>query len=32
MSDNYFEDSTVALGTLYTIIALGILTAVLIWG
>ena len=29
---NYFEDSTVALGTIFTIVAILILTVILIWG
>jgi len=32
MADNFFEESTAALGTIYTIIVLGILTAIFIWG
>jgi hypothetical protein len=32
MPDNFFEESTVALGTIFTIVALGVLTAILIWG
>jgi hypothetical protein len=32
MSDNFFEKSTAALGTIYTIIALGVIAAILIWG
>ncbi|MEY4658848.1 MAG: hypothetical protein RJB36_614 [Bacteroidota bacterium] len=32
MSDNFFEGSTAAVGTIYTIIALSILISVLIWG
>jgi|GEM_PF-2715036 len=29
---NYFEDSTVALGTIFTIVAILVLTVILIWG
>jgi hypothetical protein len=29
---NYFEDSTVALGTIFTIVAIVVLTVILIWG
>ncbi len=32
MSDNFFEGSTVAVGTIYTVIVLGILASLLIWG
>jgi hypothetical protein len=32
MSDNFFEESTVAIGTIYTIIVLGIVASILIWG
>lgn len=32
MSDNFFEGSTAAIGTLYTILVLGTLAAILIWG
>jgi len=32
MSDNFFEGSTVAIGTIYTIIILGILASLIIWG
>jgi len=32
MSDNFFEGSTAAVGTIYTIIALAILATILIWG
>lgn len=32
MADNFFEGSTAALGTIYTIIALAIVTTILIWG
>lgn len=32
MSDNFFEHSTAAVGTIITIALLGILTAILIWG
>ncbi|MEN9302590.1 MAG: hypothetical protein RL264_1019 [Bacteroidota bacterium] len=32
MSDNFFESSTAALGTIYTIAALAIIVSILIWG
>ncbi len=32
MSDNFFEESTAALGTIFTIIALGIVISILVWG
>jgi hypothetical protein len=32
MSDNFFEESTAALGTIYTIAILSILISILIWG
>ncbi len=32
MPDNIFEESTVALGTIFTIVALGVLATILIWG
>ncbi len=32
MPDNFFEESTVALGTIFTIVALGVLATILIWG
>jgi hypothetical protein len=32
MSDNFFEGSTAAVGTIYTVIVLGILASLLIWG
>jgi hypothetical protein len=32
MSDNFFEESTAALGTIFTVIALGIVVSILIWG
>ena len=32
VSDNFFEESTAALGTIFTIIALGIIVSILIWG
>jgi hypothetical protein len=32
MPDNFFEESTVALGMIYTIAAIAILAAILIWG
>jgi hypothetical protein len=32
MSDNFFEGSTAALGTIYTIFALAVIASILIWG
>lgn len=32
MSDNFFESSTAAVGTIFTIIALSIIVSILIWG
>jgi hypothetical protein len=32
MSDNFFEESTEALGIIFTIIALGTVISILIWG
>lgn len=32
MPDNFFEESTAAVGTIFTLIALGVLAAILIWG
>jgi hypothetical protein len=32
MSDNFFESSTAAVGTIYTIVVLAILTCIMIWG
>jgi hypothetical protein len=32
MPDNFFEESTAAVGTIFTIIALGVIAAILIWG
>jgi hypothetical protein len=32
MSDNFFDNSTAAVGTIFTIIALAILATVLAWG
>lgn len=32
MSDNFFEETTEAAGFLYTIFALCVLAAILIWG
>jgi hypothetical protein len=32
MSDNFFEGSTVAVGTIYTIFALAVIISILIWG
>jgi hypothetical protein len=31
-NDNFFDDSTVAVGTIYVIICLSILASILIWG
>jgi hypothetical protein len=32
MSDNFFESSTAAIATIFTIIALAIIVSILIWG
>lgn len=32
MSDNYFDNTTAALGFIYTFVVLAIIGAVLIWG
>ncbi len=32
MSDNFFEGSTAAIATIYTILVLGTLASLLIWG
>jgi hypothetical protein len=32
MPDNFFESSTAAVGTIFVIIALSIITSILIWG
>jgi hypothetical protein len=32
MSDNFFEGSTAAVGTIYTIFVLAVIACVLIWG
>lgn len=32
MSDNFFEESTAAVGTIITIALIAIITAILIWG
>jgi hypothetical protein len=32
MSDNFFEESTAAIGAIYTIIALAVIGSILIWG
>ncbi len=32
MPDNFFEESTAAVGTIFTIVALAVLAAILIWG
>jgi hypothetical protein len=32
MSDNFFDNSTAAVGTIFTIIALAIIASILIWG
>lgn len=32
MSDNFFEESTVALGTIYTIAIISLIVSILIWG
>lgn len=31
MPDNFFEESTAAVGTIFTIIALAVIGAILIW-
>jgi len=31
-NDNFFDDSTVALGIIYLVICLSIITTILIWG
>jgi hypothetical protein len=32
MSDNFFEGSTAAIATIYTILVLGIVASLIIWG
>jgi hypothetical protein len=32
MSDNFFEESTAAVGTIYTIAIIAIIVSILIWG
>jgi len=32
MSDNFFEGSSAAVGTIYTLIVLGIIASLLAWG
>lgn len=32
MPDNYFEESTVVVGIMYTIAVIAIITVVMIWG
>jgi hypothetical protein len=32
MSDNFFEESTVAVGFIYTIAAIAIVASIIIWG
>jgi hypothetical protein len=32
MSNNFFEESTVALGTIYTIFVLSVIVSILVWG
>jgi len=32
MPDNFFEQSTAAVGTIITIVLLSVITAILIWG
>jgi hypothetical protein len=32
MPDNFFEESTAAVVTIFTIIAIGILVSILVWG
>ena len=31
MSDNFFEESTVAVGIIYTIFALAVIASIIIW-
>ena len=32
MSDNFFEESTAAVGTIYTITIIALIVSILIWG
>ncbi len=32
MPDNFFEESTAAVGVIYTVFALAVITSILIWG
>ncbi len=32
MSENFFDKSTAAIGAIYTVIALGVIASILIWG
>jgi hypothetical protein len=32
MSDNFFEESTAAVGVIYTVFALAVIASILIWG
>lgn len=32
MPDNFFEESTAAVGTIITIVLLGIIATILVWG
>jgi hypothetical protein len=32
MGDNFFEESTAAVGTIFTIVALAVIISILIWG
>lgn len=32
MSDKYFDDSTAAVGFIYTIVAIAVIVSILIWG
>jgi hypothetical protein len=32
MSDNFFEESTSAIGTIVTIVLLGVIVSILMWG
>jgi len=32
MSDNFFEGSTAAIGTIYTIFVIAVITWIMIWG
>lgn len=32
MSDNFFEESTNAIGTIITVVLLGVIVSILMWG